>query len=207
MTKIFLSLQSDFNNEGSISIAYCFFRNDVPHHGSVVNMMRWCALQMTEKDGKYCDAVLSDIQTRGSLHDTGPVKIIQRLWDRLFLHLFSRDSNRLAILVLDAVDQIPDAEERKKLVTFIQEVAESECKIQIIYSCTDPSDLLAEDNPKFHRTEITKEKVKADMHRVARDIMKHLPRLKKFEREVRTRIVVMIAYKADNELNDDLRRF
>jgi len=195
--KTILSLQRDFHSESTSSVAYFYFRNDLDQLGLLTNMFKWCATQAAEQDERYREDILTDMQRGAPLWDVDPRKYLDKLWDRLFISQFGKDSGRRLILVLDGIDQASEVG-RKKLLEMFQEISSNGIKIQVIFTC-DAAYSIEVETLKLEKLQLDKSKVTADMKKVAFEGTKKLPRLKKLSRSTRVRIARVLTQKADSK--------
>ncbi|KAH8895712.1 hypothetical protein GQ53DRAFT_803939 [Thozetella sp. PMI_491] len=191
--KLVTELQREFGPSESTFISYFFFRDDRRGLDSIHAMMRWCAVQIAEQDNGYRQDILTELQ-RGALNRRWDVKT---LWTSLFLDRFKNDSKRRLILVLDGIDQVDEKDGRRQLHETIAQAAMSDFKIQIVFT-SDPSYEMGIGDVKYHRLELCREKLAADMKKMAMGRIKQLPRLKGLSRGLHGKVTAQVSSKADS---------
>ncbi len=157
-------------------------------------MLRSCCMQVARQDIRYREEVLSDMQRSGNpSYEAVPKK----MWKRLFLSRFDRQSDRRVVLLLDGVDEA-DESSIKAVLEIVEHHAESDANIQIVFS-SDPQ-LLSSSKAKMTKFGLSREMLVADMKIIATARMRQLSRLRKLRSRTKGKISRKICEKADGTL-------
>ncbi|KAL9046447.1 MAG: hypothetical protein Q9214_000714 [Letrouitia sp. 1 TL-2023] len=117
------------------SVSYLYFKDDNPKLQDCAQMWKTAALQITKANDRFKKHVLATIEKKQETFVSAKL-----IWRHLFLDFFEEDVSSqnltsLAFIVIDGLDEAPQAE-RVKLLTCLAELvnrgtSQSKCRIQV----------------------------------------------------------------------------
>jgi hypothetical protein len=193
--KVFQHLRDMFAHDQEICVACFFFDSETPEMCSVKNMLKLCAVQLAERDARYCESLLRDLRDEAP-KSTDVAEDIEREWRRMIKSKHTVESNRRLILVLDGIDEVDDGHLGKLLDIIGRTKDLRNHEIQFIVTC-DPEhkDALVPVTAKI--IDLNKDRVAGDMRQFAKSQVKTLTRLGKLRPGFRRLLVRKIMASAD----------
>ena len=173
------------------SVAWFSFDEDHPEMRTVLNMVQCCAIQIAEKDPRYCAEILMHLRRKAITWTDDP-------WTQLITSRFSKESDRRLILILDGIDETTD-EQFLQLVEFLSTIKAQPSTVQVIYTC-DPGKIQELSGLEAKCIDLKCDKIIRDLHRFAWSRTKTLSRLRKLRTTLRRRIIKKVMQKADCKL-------
>jgi hypothetical protein len=202
------SLQEEFIDDTTVSVAYCFFvEDDWRRH--VTQMLQSCVMQIAGRDTRYREEAVAEVQMWDKLLDHGQASGSLRMnndkmWELFYQNKFSDKTGRRLFLVLDGVDEVVK-EDYPFIDMILEEVATSEdLKIQVIFTSESRG---LKPGPKASGTEVfelTKEFIMPDIQTIIIDRLKRVERLRKLSQGVKRMIVTKLSKKADSKAHPPL---
>ena len=133
------TLQSKYPQHSDIpsltSVSYLYFKDDNPKLQDCAQMWKTAALQIAKADDRFKKHVLATIEKKEDTFVSA-----RRIWQQLFLNFFQEDISSqsltsLAFIIIDGLDEAPQAE-RVKLLTCLAELVNRgpnprKCRIQV----------------------------------------------------------------------------
>ncbi|KAL8780983.1 MAG: hypothetical protein Q9213_006212 [Squamulea squamosa] len=117
------------------SVSYLYFKDDNPKLQDCAQMWKTAAMQITKANDRFKKHVLATIEKKQDTFVSA-----RRIWQQLFLDFFHEEVSShsfpsLAFIVIDGLDEAPQAE-RVKLLTCLAELVtrgpnQSKCRIQV----------------------------------------------------------------------------
>lgn len=190
------ALREEFDGEPSTLIASFFFREDDDTFRTAEKMLKSCSIQVATQNTRYRQELLADIQ-RNQNKWWDDYQNTKKLWKRLFTSMFTKDSGRRVVLLLDGVDDA-ETDSIKDMLEIIKYVSDSGTNIQIMFS-SDPDFLDEIEHLKVTRFDLDKKKVEKDMKLIAMARMKQLSRLRKLRSGTKAKICRRLCKKADSK--------
>lgn len=189
--KMFRILTDRYLHEPTTCVASFFFDEEHAETKSVVNMIRWCATKVAEKDENYCGKVL--VELRQGDHDLEN----DVAWEKLIATKYGKGSDRRLVLILDGLEATED-EEFEKLLRYFSEVKSRDLNVQIVIT-SDTSKVSALSPLEPRRIDLVKSKVGRDIRRLVWHRTRTQPRLQRLRVDLRKLIIRKVTKQADCE--------
>jgi hypothetical protein len=188
------SLHSSIEHELYASAA-CYFFDGPTTMRNLLNMAHGCCMQVAEQDQDYREMV-KELSAKGvSLQQRGDLT-----WNLLFESMFSKDSNRRVVLLLDSINMM-DEEEWEYLRDLIMKASEKNLNIQFLLTSTSAFNTgLDSLQPKC--IELTKELIHDDLLAVISASLEGqtFTSLARLRRELRKKLLNSVCASADSKL-------
>jgi hypothetical protein len=170
--------------------AYFFFREEQDILRSWIDSVFCLVTQIAEQDSKYCEQVAAEISSAAGVEDP---------WKTFFSERFPQTSEGAiydghAWLVLDGIDEMKEME-RGYLIAVLGQIVKQDLNIHVLI--TSRPGLAELEILNLPTIDITKEKLRPDIHKVINAGIKELPRLNKFPKPVKKIIRQKIQGQAD----------
>ena len=198
------SLQEEFIDDTTVSVAYCFFMED-DWRRHVTQMLQSCVMQIAGRDTSYREQAVAEVQMWDKLRERGQVSGSlhmnnDKMWELFYRTKFSDKTGRRLFLVLDAVDEVVK-EDYSFIETILEEVATSEdLKIQVIFTSESRGPKAVPKASGAEVFELTKDLIMPDIQTIIMDRLKRVERLRKLTQGVKRMIVTKLSKKADSKL-------
>ncbi|KAL5115644.1 hypothetical protein ACEQ8H_006443 [Pleosporales sp. CAS-2024a] len=187
---MFRLLEKKFHFEATTCTAWFSFDEEDPEMRSIINMLQYCAIEAAKKDDSYCTGLLKALAGYPDF-DTNEDAYI-----RLVESMYTKDSGRRLILVLDGIDQLAE-ENFLDLIKLLSRIESQESTVQIIFTC-DSEKTLALSNLAAPCIQLTHDKIFRDLYRFTWSRTKRLSRLRKLRKNFRKTIIRKVMQKADS---------
>jgi hypothetical protein len=175
-------------------VAFFYFRDEHEGLRSLHIALRSMVVQIAQRRQEYSLKVWSCIKQNQIDVD------LQSLWRKLFLDIFPKDSKKSdapLYLIFDGLDEA-DTDEREQLFKLLQQASKENANIQVLL--TGRSEVKsAFTGLGILELEVTKKKLRPDMHRLIQKRYSFYSRLGRFDQKQKNNITKVLIHRADGK--------
>lgn len=186
--RMFHYLEELYIHESTTCVAWFPFDEEHPEMHSIQDMLRCCASKVAKKDNSYCTGLLRKLKD-------GDFDTDEDAYICLVESMYTKNSGRRLILVLDGIDQLSLEDLHSLVVIFGRMKSQSSC-IQVIFTC-DLEKMQHLSALEAQCIDLNHDKIARDLRKFTESKTKTLPRLRKLRKRFRKTITNKVMQKAD----------